>query len=720
MKNAHKSNEAENYQRYDLGLNDRIIVKDIEYRLVRSDEGGHVFYRVSHPDVYERISHGILAKYREDGLFKFTPDYHAPSRARNRDTIRQENILDLSEKNRERIFWCKEFCDSFLLMEKAGEASRSDESMLQAIRTINAKVVEIETKKQKGENGRCGAEVKTKSPPSPTQLRKWLKKYEATDRDPIVLKFNYGKCGNRTPRLEPEIVELIDKYAAEHSSRTRAKPSVIYTDLIAELEVINTERAQRGESKLDEPSIRALQRAVDKLDPYLDYVGRNGEAAAKKKFYPVQGGVRARLPFERIEMDEWMVSLQTLMVNAGMWKKLTKEQKKKAKRVRVWVSAAIDAATRCIIALRILKTAPNYESAIATLRMAVSNKRAIAEAAGCQSSWDMEGTPRLVCVDTGASWYSDEFRMACSDLGIEVMYAPAGMPQFRARIERVFGTIHSQLIARFDGRTFANILAKGDYDAAAHAIMNIEQLERLMIRYIVDVYHNTGHSGLGEETPANAWKRLRKDWGVRPGPDADEIRHVFGTPMERLIQNEGIHCLGNWYRSPATHAMRRSMGSKQKQVMVRIDQLNVGEISVRFNRVWVTVPCAREGLDGVSAHEWFEMNSDLRRKHRADAKAVRPIVNAAVRDFRAFREKAVKDAGLEMPVYTYKQLMRLEGWFKRAGEQTRAAESDPADFLGDAEVPDDFVERDEAAGAASPDETFVTTTRDDGFMDEEH
>ncbi len=722
MKNAFSKITHDEVERFALTYNDRIIVKDIEYRHVRSDEGGHVFYRVSHPDIYERISHAILAKYREDGLFKYQPDYYSPVNARLRDTVRRENILDLSEQNIARVFWCKEFCDGFLSMEKAGEATRSDVSMRAAIRTINARVVEIETKKQIGENGRCGDEVTLKRVPSPTQLRKWLKRYQAADGDPIVLKLNYGKSGNRTPRLDPEIVELIDQYAVEHSSQTKPNPALIYKDLLAELDGINSERKARGESELAAPSKRALQRAIAKLDPFLDYVGRNGEAAAKKKFYPVQGGVRARLPFERIEMDEWLVSLQTLLVKAKMWRTLTKEQRRKARRTRVWVSAAIDAATRCIIALRILKTAPNHESALATLRMAISNKRAIAEAAGCKSSWDMEGTPRLVCVDTGASWYSDEFRMACADLGIEVMYPPAGMPQFRARIERVFGTIHTQLIARFDGRTFANILIKGEYDAAAHAIMDVEQLERLMIRYIVDVYHNTEHNGLGGETPGNAWKRLRADWGVRPAPDADELRHIFGTPVERLIHNEGIHSLGSFYRSPELHALRRSMGDKQKRVMIRVDQLNIGEISVRFGRKWVAVPCVREGLDGMSAHEWFEINRALRRKHRTDARAMRPTVNAAVREFRAFREKALEDAGLDTPVYSYKQLLKIDKWFKGAGELTRAAESDPADFLGDAEVPEDFIEAPvqlaaAERGAGQP--TAPVENADDGFMDEE-
>lgn len=716
LSNYHNDDDV---QRFALTSNDQIFINGVEYRHVRSDRSGHIIYPVSNKDAYERISHEVLAKCRDEGLFRYNLDYHNPMKGRMRDSTRDRYIQDLSEKNIAHVFWCKEFCDGFLRMEAAGETTRSDQSMRAAIRAINGKVVEIETEKQIG-RGRCGDELKIKRAPSPTQLRKWLKKYQAAEGDPMVLKLNYGKSGNRTPRLEPEIGELVSSFAAEHASRTKADQALIHTDLIAELEVINAARKARNEVELTPPSIRAVQRAINKLNPYLDYVGRNGEATARKKFYPVQGGVRARRPYERIEMDEWLVSLQTLLTDAKIWRKLSNAEKKKAKRVRVWVSAAIDAATRCIVALRILTTAPNHESAIATLRMAVSNKRAIAEAAGCQSSWDMEGTPMVVCVDTGGAWYSDEFRMACADLGIEVMYPPAGMPQFRARIERVFGTIHTQLIRRFDGRTFANILIKGEYDAAAHAMMDVKELERLMIRYIVDVYHNTKHGGLGDQTPRNKWKELHAEWGVRPSPDADKVRHIFGTPMERLIQNEGIHCLGSYYRSPELMQLRRSMGARRTKVMTRVDQLDIGEISVRFGRKWVAVPCVREGLDGVSAEEWFELNKQLRRKRRLEADEARPIVNAAIRDFRAFRIQAAQDAGLDTPVYSYSKLMKVEKWFKAAGEQTRAADGDAIDFLGDGEVPEDFVETSPLPQLPNGKPGHSHDNVDDGFMEEDN
>ena len=65
------------------------------------------------------------------------------------------------------------------------------------------------------------------------------------------------------------------------------------------------------------------------------------------------------------------------------------------------------------------------------------------------------------------------------------------------------------------------------------AHLTVDELAALLTLWIVDVYHNTPHDGLGGETPRNAWKRLASLVGVRPLPDRRKIRAIFG---ERLVR----------------------------------------------------------------------------------------------------------------------------------------------------------------------------------------
>ncbi len=50
------------------------------------------------------------------------------------------------------------------------------------------------------------------------------------------------------------------------------------------------------------------------------------------------------------------------------------------------------------------------------------------------------------------------------------------MPELRARIERLFGTMSNNFIGRFTGRTFSNTVVKGDYDPEARAALTVEDL----------------------------------------------------------------------------------------------------------------------------------------------------------------------------------------------------------------------------------------------------
>src|SRR3546814_4107563 len=131
----------------------------------------------------------------------------------------------------------------------------------------------------------------------------------------------------------------------------------------------------------------------------------------------------------------------------------------------------------------------------------------------------------------------------------------------RGRIERVFGTIHTQLLSWFDGRTFENVVARGDYPAEARASLLVEELNRVLIRYVVDYYHNHPHEGLGGEPPRNCWNRLVGRYGVKPPPPSHWKRHIFGIRAERIIGNLGLLYLGLRFQ-PVPDRQRTRLNSR--------------------------------------------------------------------------------------------------------------------------------------------------------------
>src|SRR3546814_4099091 len=92
--------------------------------------------------------------------------------------------------------------------------------------------------------------------------------------------------------------------------------------------------------------------------------------------------------------------------------------------------------------------------------MIVSDKTKLAAEAGAKTPWNMYGTPEEVITDNGAAFTSFEFRSAARDMEAGCTLAPAGKPQLRARVERVFGSIHTRFLSSIDGPPFENVLAR--------------------------------------------------------------------------------------------------------------------------------------------------------------------------------------------------------------------------------------------------------------------
>lgn len=67
-----------------------------------------------------------------------------------------------------------------------------------------------------------------------------------------------------------------------------------------------------------------------------------------------------------------------------------------------------------------------------------------------------------------------------------------------------------------------------------------DDLIKVLLTYIVDIYHNQPHGSLKGETPNAAWKRLVAEHGTPPVPDGLTLRKAFGRPMPRKLNDEGV------------------------------------------------------------------------------------------------------------------------------------------------------------------------------------
>lgn len=343
--------------------------------------------------------------------------------------------------------------------------------------------------------------------PPARSLRRWLRIYELANCNAVALKDHFGRS-RKQDEFTPEEYGIQQSFAVQCASTTRPTMVHLYklmrayiNDLMrAYINDQNIERTATGQPVLRWPSLKTFQNRINSLPAFFVYAGRWGDKAARAKYAMVTTGVNATYPLERVEADEWNIHLQTLLAQANVWSTLSSEEKTAVERSRLWFSGVIDVATKCILGFRITQKEPSTESSITALEMAVCEKSRYASAAGCETPWDMFGTVETVATDSGPAYASLPYQVTVNDLTGSGLLPPSGEAHLRGTVERFFQTMDTIGLSFFTGRTFGSILAKGDYDAEGNASLCMDTINKIFIRLIVDVYHNTPHNSLGGDS----------------------------------------------------------------------------------------------------------------------------------------------------------------------------------------------------------------------------
>jgi putative transposase len=201
-------------------------------------------------------------------------------------------------------------------------------------------------------------------------------------------------------------------------------------------------------------------------------------------------------------------------------------------------------------------------------------------------------------------------------------------------------------------------VALGDYPSEARASLTLDELACVVVRFVVDAYHNLPHSGLGGETPRDAWRRLTKLYGTTPAPDPDTRRNAFGVKLTRALTNRGVRFLNLYYQSLALQEYRRKVGDGEVEIM--IDLAELGWASVKIGDAgWLTVPCLQP-MKGVSADDWIAACEELRRHYGDQAAIAEPIVLKAIADIQAIGDGAVQRAHIGSTMLSPEELDRAE------------------------------------------------------------
>ncbi|MDW9506097.1 integrase [Sinorhizobium meliloti] len=463
-------------------------------------------------------------------------------------------------------------------------------------------------------------------------------------------------------KFDHEDLVIWMEHAKLYAAPKRPKISGALLMLEAKLSQLNTSRKACNLRPHEMPSRKYFSKLVMGLGRYFLTATRHGDDIAKAAFGKTGNGLQIRRPGQRIEMDEWKIDLLVLLLFSGLAQKMTDEERELIKSTRIWVTVVIDVATRCILAMRFSARAPSEDSSMAALEMAVSDKTMLSAVIGAGTPWIYNVLFSDLVTDWGPAFRALVFRAAIAQLRGTHQFTAAGWVAGRGTIESLFKTQGMRFMHWFEGRTFSNIVERGPDGTKAK--LNIDELNRLLVRAICDIYHHTPHDGLGGATPHNEWLRLTAKYGILPPLHPDQRRHVFGTKIVRAIGDKGVRFLGIHYYHHELQEMRRMQGalpgSRAPRTLIRVDRFNLRKISFWNGSKWVTAEATMGLPDDVSVWEWVGAAKELRAIHRANAKLHLSVLLKAVNDLREAGHAASARAELGTDIPSAKQYAIVE------------------------------------------------------------
>jgi putative transposase len=642
---------------YYLGDATKITIDEQEYLLVSQDMKKTVLRDRQGFD--EEFSHQHIYALRCAGRLKV-------EREGSDLSLGLPTLSDFTEKKLERAFFLADCLDLYLEIEAVGptypglaefgfrrKKISTGETCLKELLPFIEKLVNDNARKGEKRGGRSHKYVTIVGPRHFFRLHD---RYAENGFRVEALVSTANGPGALPSQFDREDLAVWLEHAKLYATFNRPKISGAILMLQAKIEQLNGVRAIHGLRLHEMPKPKYFNKLVKGLGRYFLTASRLGDDVAKAALAKTGNGLQIQRPGARVEMDEWKIDLLVLLTFAGLAQKMTDEERDLVKSTRIWVTVVIDVATRCILAMRFSARAPSEDSSMAALEMAVSDKTMVSAVIGAGTPWIYNVLFSNLVTDWGPAFRAMRLRASVAQLRATHQFTAAGWAAGRGTIESVFKTQGMRFMHWFEGRTFSNVVDRGPNGTEAR--LNIDELNRMLVRAVVDIYHHTPHDGLNGATPHNEWLRLTAKHGILPPLHPDQRRHIFGTKIVKAIGDKGVRFLGIHYQHARLQEMRREQAAlpraKAPRTEIRVDRFSLRKISFWDGGRWLEAEATMGLPDDVSVWEWVGATKELRAIHRANAKLHLSVLLKAVNDLReaGHAASARAELGTDIPSAT--------------------------------------------------------------------
>jgi len=243
-------------------------------------------------------------------------------------------------------------------------------------------------------------------------LRRWAARYHEAGLSGLVRR-QRSDAGRR--KLHADLAQQIEALALQ---KPRLSAALIHRR-IAE--------AAKAEGH-PAPSHATVRRVMGALDPAMLCLVHEGPTAYRDRYELIHRH-RAERPNAVWQTDHTQLDLLILDANS--------------KPARPWLTIVQDDYSRAVAGYCVFLGAPSALQTALALRQAIWRKT--------DPDWPVCGIPETLYTDHGSDFTSQHLEQVAAELRIELVFSAVARPQGRGKIERIFGTVNTELLPELPG-----------------------------------------------------------------------------------------------------------------------------------------------------------------------------------------------------------------------------------------------------------------------------
>jgi putative transposase len=390
-------------------------------------------------------------------------------------------------------------------------------------------------------------------------------RYLECDRRGLPALAGNANKGNRTRRRSPEVEELVCDIADTELLKTESRWSI---KAVAKTSTIlaQTRGLLEAAENLSTKYVRRIIAENLSVDIEYDRLDPRTRSAAKAI---ASNRMRVNGLFERVEQDAihlpWRVRT-TFGISSD-----------------VWLVHAIDCDSGMPVGWKLVIGAPRESDGLACVESILFSKKDKFKALGLEIEIDLYGTPRLLVFDNGPEAKGARMKRL-SRLSIDTLYLKSRHPQHKPFIERLNRSLKEALETLHGTTRFDGVDGKRDPELLGDGEMDLEELERWIVRWYYEKWANTqlkrlrrtmftDDRKLGNTPAERVCNRVNRDGYPLPLPPNPEDWKLarFDRDTRILSRKTGISFLDYQFRGPNLDVLIKAVGESSVSILVDPD-----------------------------------------------------------------------------------------------------------------------------------------------------